>query len=212
MNSKQIFVAHHCKIKSPLLEKSLKEKKYTIVKKNCQGVKILRHIFREKPAICIIKSIYKDLTGLEIIKEAYLKNCKTKFIIVFNEVSEIDVILAKKFNVSGCISTKDSVVGVLTCINKVHNNEHHFSNAILKQIDRKKLNNYKDFTDFQRKIIAFIGFYNSPERLAKKLNVAISKVEQEIKTLKFKLRLPNDQPLHLWAVNNTNFVETLALT
>lgn len=211
MESKKIFVTYHCKVKSPLLEQSLKEKKYIVENKNCEGVQILRYIFREKPAICIIKSFHKEISGLEIVKEAFFKDSKTKFIIVFEEVSEIDIALAKRFNISGCIKTSDSIEEALNCLEQVHNNNQYFSNTILEEIDTEILNNYLDFTNFQKKIISYIGFYNTPQTLAKKLNVAISTVNLEINLIKKKLALKEDQPLHLWAAYNTTFIETLML-
>lgn len=211
MDPRNIFVAYHCKIKSPLLEQYLKENNFSVEKKHCNGMKILKYIFNKKPEICIIKSFYEDLSGLEIIREAYLKKSKTKFILVFNKANEIDVLMAKRFNVSGCISVDDTIADVLTCLESVQNNKHYFSKEILEEIDNEKLKNYTGFTDFQRKIIAYIGFYNSPERLAKKLNVAISTVNKEVRVIKYKLALKKEQSLHLWAAKNTNFIETLML-
>ncbi len=212
MKLKHVFVAHHCENSSPYIEHSLKEKEYVITKKNCDGVKILRFINREKPDICILKSSYIDLSGLDIIKQALLKKSQTKFILVFNEISEIDIVMANKFNVAGCLSCDDNKEEVLNCIDNVHNNNLFFSKEIRKKIDKNHLDNYTNFTDFQMKIIAYIGFYNSPEKLAKKLNVAIASVSREVAFIKNQLNLTIDQPLHLWAAKNTSFIETLVLT
>lgn len=211
MNPKKIFVAYHCNINSPLLEKSLKEKNYSVEKKHYKGVKILRYVLRQKPEICILKSNYEDLSGLDIVKEAYLKRSNTKFIIVFNAASEIDVIMAKRLNVSGCIGTKDPIEDILTCLDRVHNDDHYFSKDILQKMDQEKLNSFTEFTLFERKIIGYIGFYQSPERLAKKLNVAITTINQQVEIIKVKLSLKDEEPLHLWAANNTNFIESLLL-
>ena len=212
MKPNHIFVAHHCENSSPYIEQSLKEKNYVITKKNCDGIKVLRYVLREKPDICILKSSYSDLLGLDIIKQAHLKKSKSKFILVFNEVSEIDIVMAKKFNVSGCLSCNDSKEEVLACLDKVHNNKRYFSKEILEKIDNNQIENYTNFTDFQMKVIAYIGFYNSPDKLANKLNVAISTVRKEVDLIKNQLRLTCDQPLHLWAVKNTSFIETLVLS
>ena len=212
MKPNQVFVAHHCEKSSPFIEQFLKEKKYVITRKNCEGIKILRFIIRRKPDICILKSSYNDLSGLDIIKQAHLKKSKTKFILVFNEVSEIDFVLAKQYKVSGCLSCYDSKDEVLSCLDQVHNNKSYFSKEILEKIDKEYIKNYTNFTGFQMKIIAYIGFYNSPEKLAKKLNVAIGSVSKEVDFIKNQLRLTCDQPLHLWAAKNTNLIETLVLT
>lgn len=212
MKINQAFVAHHCVNRSSQIEQSLTEKKYLITKKDYDGIKTLRYIIREKPDVCILEASYNELSALDIIKEAKLKNSKSKFIIVFKKVRDIDVVMAKQFDVSGCVSCDDSIEEVLTCLDKVHNNERYFSTEVLQQIDKDSLESYTNFTSLQMKIIAFIGFYNSPEKLAKKLNMAISSVNEEMDLIKNQLRLTHDQSLHLWAANNTSFVETLMLT
>ena len=211
MKNNQVFVAHHCENSSTRIELSLIEKEYIITKKDCSGIKALRYILREKPELCILRSSYKDLSGLEIVKEAIRKKSNSKFIIVFNEVNEIDLAMAAKLNISGCVSCKDSISEVLNCLDKVHNNGHYFSKVIYQKLDKERLKSYTSFTDFQMKIIAYIGFYNNPERLARKLNAAISTVNNEIELIKSQLSLTGDQHLHLWAVKNTRFVESLVL-
>ncbi len=211
MNNNQVFVAHHCENSSTHIELSLIEKEYSITKKDCSGVKALRYILREKPDLCILRSCYNDLSGLEIVKEALRKKSKCKFILVFNKVNEIDVVMATKLNISGCISCNDSIAESLKCLDKVHNNERYFSKEISKKIDREQFKNYTTFTDFQIKIIAYIGFYNNPERLAKKLNSPIITVNREVDLIKTKLNLKANEPLHLWAAKNTSLIESLVL-
>jgi DNA-binding NarL/FixJ family response regulator len=212
MKKNQAFIAHHCDNESAHIEQSLKGKNYSITKKNCSGVRALRYINREKPTICVLKANYEDLSGFDIIKQARLKKSKTKFILVFNTLQEIDVVIAKQFNVSGCLSCDDTIEEVKVCVEKIHNNEDYFSKELLEEIDREQIENYSNFTDFQLKILAYVGFYHNPDKLANKLNVAMSTVNQEIALINSQLRLPSDQPLHQWAANNTTFIENLVLS
>ncbi|MFT6048906.1 MAG: hypothetical protein ACI9KI_000634 [Patiriisocius sp.] len=57
-----------------------------------------------------------------------------------------------------------------------------------------------------------MGFYHNSDKLANKLNIAMSTVNQEIELINSQLRLPSDQPLHQWGANNTTFVENLVLS
>ncbi|EDM44305.1 hypothetical protein SCB49_04730 [unidentified eubacterium SCB49] len=209
MKNKQVFIAHYCENNNTSIEESLIDKDYIITRKKCSGVKVLRYVIREKPDLCILKSAYEDIEGLKIIKEALKKNSKTKFILVFKEINEIDIVVAMQFNVFGCISCNDGKYEVLTCLDKVHNNERYLSKEIYDKIDEDQLSNYTNFTEIQTKIIAYIGFYISSEKIAKKLNISITSVNKEINFIKKQLRLGSNQPLYLWAVKNTNFIEAL---
>ncbi len=205
------FLARQFVNSSSCIEQLLQEKKYQITRKDCSGVRALRYILREKPSICILKSSYNDLSGLDVVKQAILKKSKTKFIIIFNKISEIDIAIAKKNNVSGCLSCDDSLNEVITCLKAVLKDDDYFSKEILNNIDESYLENYTNFTSFQMKIIAYIGFYDSPEKLAKKLNTGIGAVREEMILIKSQLRLDSKEPLHKWAAQNTSFIETIVL-
>lgn len=199
----------------PLLLKGLNdfllEKGYNIIDSATNGKSAFEIIEKRHPDIAILDIQMPDLSGLEIAKQCYDKNIKTKIIIITFHKEASLYFEAKELNIYGYLLKDFAIEEIENCIESVVNGIPYFSKKIhtLLQVLPENLNFLHKLTPSERKILKYIANDKTNKEIGDLLFISPRTVEKHRSNIIQKLNLePKTNALLIWAKENQEHFRT----
>ncbi|GEQ84650.1 hypothetical protein ULMS_01580 [Patiriisocius marinistellae] len=213
MKSSTIIIAHKDKLRQASIATTMSILDCEVIKTLSTGVRTLRYIVREKPDIAILQSCLGDVSAFEIVKEIASKNIKTKCILIFDEPSYENLLMARSLNIHGCFCENGTAMQMLSSLHAVLGGEKGICEKILDtESDKNNLNNIEMLSDKEIQIMTLFGFYKNKRKVAQKLEFSNKKIERIQKGIASKLNIESSEScLANWAEQNRDLIKTLAL-
>jgi len=193
----------------------LQSKKHHIAGKSISGTAALQFILAQQPELAILDAELPILSAFDIIRTVREKGVETKFIVIFSERKEEQLIRFRRLKIDGVIFEIDSLKTIIACINRIEKGAAIDKRIFLsekKKNNEEGVNNLELLSGSELKVLILIDSYKTSVIIANTLGLSVRTVEKHRSNIISKLKLKKkNNALTKWAIKNQQLIKTANL-
>lgn len=188
----------------------------TIAAEAKNGNEALLLIKKLQPDIAILDFQMPGLTGLEIAKELYQRQCHTKIILLTMHRDRRLIYTALDLGIKGFVLKDDAIIDILSAIKMVTDGRTYFSDSLVKLVlermkeseqTSQKFLKIEKLTPTERKIVRLIGEFKSNDEIAAELFISKRTVENHRVNISDKFQLNGSRELLRFILENKRMLQ-----